>query len=27
VRSFGRHPFKRLPRQGGGMKATSIPAR
>ncbi len=26
VRSFGRHPFKRLTRQGGGMKATSIPA-
>jgi L-asparaginase len=26
VRSFGRHPFKRLERQGGGMKATSLPA-
>jgi L-asparaginase len=26
VRSFGRHPFKRLQRQGGGAKATSLPA-
>ena len=26
VRSFGRHPFKRLERQGGGMKAASVPA-
>jgi L-asparaginase len=26
VRSFGRHPFKRLERQGGGVKATSLPA-
>jgi L-asparaginase len=26
VRSFGRHPFKRLGRQGGGVKATSLPA-
>ena len=26
VRSFGRHPFKRLERQGGGVKATSVPA-
>lgn len=26
VRSFGRHPFKRLQRQGGGVKAPSIPA-
>jgi L-asparaginase len=26
VRSFGRHPFKRLERQGGGVKAASIPA-
>ena len=26
VRSFGRHPFKRLERQGGGVKASSIPA-
>ncbi|MBD9600532.1 asparaginase [Pseudomonas sp. PDM10] len=26
VRSFGRHPFKRLERQGGGEKASSIPA-
>ncbi|SEM61159.1 L-asparaginase [Pseudomonas sp. ok272] len=26
VRSFGRHPFKRLARQGGGVKAPSIPA-
>ena len=26
VRSFGRHPFKRLERQGGGVKAPSIPA-
>ena len=25
VRSFGRHPFKRLARQGGGVKATSLP--
>jgi L-asparaginase len=25
VRSFGRHPFKRLERQGGGVKAASIP--
>jgi L-asparaginase len=25
VRSFGRHPFKRLERQGGGVKATSLP--
>jgi L-asparaginase len=25
VRSFGRHPFKRLERQGGGAKAASIP--
>ena len=25
VRSFGRHPFERLERQGGGVKATSIP--
>jgi L-asparaginase len=25
VRSFGRHPFKRLERQGGGTKAASIP--
>ena len=24
VRSFGRHPFKRLERQGGGVKAASI---
>ena len=26
VRSFGRHPFKRLERQGGGSKAASLPA-
>jgi L-asparaginase len=26
VRSFGRHPFKQLARQGGGVKAPSIPA-
>ncbi|MHC8364398.1 asparaginase [Pseudomonas sp. ZT5P21] len=26
VRSFGRHPFKRLERQGGGVKATALPA-
>ena len=26
VRSFGRHPFKRLERQGGGTKAASLPA-
>lgn len=26
VRSFGRHPFKRLERQGGGSKAGSLPA-
>jgi len=26
VRSFGRHPFKRLERQGGGVKASSLPA-
>jgi L-asparaginase len=26
VRSFGRHPFKRLERQGAGAKATSLPA-
>ncbi|MFY0730060.1 asparaginase [Pseudomonas sp. NFX15] len=26
VRSFGRHPFKRLQRQGGGVKASSIPS-
>jgi L-asparaginase len=26
VRSFGRHPFKRLERQGGGAKATALPA-
>jgi L-asparaginase len=26
VRSFGRHPFQRLERQGGGVKATSLPA-
>lgn len=26
VRSFGRHPFKRLERQGGGVKATCVPA-
>ena len=26
VRSFGRHPFKRLERQGGGAKASSLPA-
>ncbi|VVM87669.1 L-asparaginase 1 [Pseudomonas fluorescens] len=26
VRSFGRHPFKRLERQGGGVKAASLPA-
>jgi L-asparaginase len=26
VRSFGRHPFKRLERQGGAAKATSLPA-
>lgn len=26
VRSFGRHPFKRLERQGAGMKATHLPA-
>ncbi|MNP22349.1 L-asparaginase 1 [compost metagenome] len=26
MRSFGRHPFKRLQRQGGGAKATSLPA-
>jgi len=26
VRSFGRHPFKRLERQGGGVKAASMPA-
>jgi L-asparaginase len=25
VRSFGRHPFKRLERQGGGVKAPSLP--
>lgn len=25
IRSFGRHPFARLQRQGGGMKAPSIP--
>ena len=25
VRSFGRHPFKRLVRQGGGIKATNLP--
>ncbi|MNQ79901.1 L-asparaginase 1 [compost metagenome] len=25
VRSFGRHPFKRLERQGGGVKASSLP--
>ncbi|VVM69305.1 asparaginase [Pseudomonas fluorescens] len=25
VRSFGRHPFKRLERQGGGVKVTSLP--
>ncbi len=25
MRSFGRHPFKRLERQGGGVKATSVP--
>jgi len=25
VRSFGRHPFKRLERQGGGVKAASLP--
>jgi L-asparaginase len=25
VRSFGRHPFKRLERQGGGAKATALP--
>lgn len=25
IRSFGRHPFARLQRQGGGMKAASIP--
>lgn len=25
IRSFGRHPFARLQRQGGGVKATSIP--
>jgi L-asparaginase len=26
IRSFGRHPFARLQRQGGGVKATSLPA-
>ncbi|HEF4759162.1 TPA: asparaginase [Pseudomonas putida] len=26
VRSFGRHPFKRLERQGGGVKAESLPS-
>lgn len=26
VRSFGRHPFKRLERQGGGVKAPTLPA-
>jgi L-asparaginase len=26
VRSFGRHPFKRLERQGGAAKASSIPS-
>jgi L-asparaginase len=26
VRSFGRHPFKRLERQGAGTKAASLPA-
>lgn len=25
VRSFGRHPFKRLERQGGGVKAPALP--
>ena len=25
VRSFGRHPFKRLERQGGGAKASAVP--
>ncbi|VVN30171.1 L-asparaginase 1 [Pseudomonas fluorescens] len=25
VRSFGRHPFKRLERQGGGVKASTLP--
>ncbi len=25
VRSFGRHPFKRLERQGGGLKASNLP--
>ncbi|MHC8303411.1 asparaginase [Pseudomonas sp. PB3P13] len=25
VRSFGRHPFKRLERQGGGVKASALP--
>ncbi|MNN39062.1 L-asparaginase 1 [compost metagenome] len=25
VRSFGRHPFKRLERQGGGVKVPSLP--